>query len=512
MFKAILKKMAESSVSVLPVAFIVLIINATPLVNLTGREIAIFLVSTVFLIIGMGLFNIGSDLAMMPMGDHIGGGLAKSKKAALLVAVCFVMGVLITVAEPDLSVLASQVKDKINSTALLITVGTGVGLFLALAVIRILTKTSLSSMLIFFYMCLFAIASLLVVSGNADFLPLSFDSGGVTTGPITVPFIMALGVGIAMSVGGRDSSDNSFGLVALCSIGPIIAVMALGLLSSGNVNYKIPDYSIPKSFFASTAKTLLSVTKEVAIALGLIVAFFAVLQAIFLKLPKKYLIRIAVGVAYTFVGLVLFLTAVSVAFMPIGYKLGTSFGELAKSGNSPAIITIAGFVLGAVVVLAEPAVHVLNSQVEGVTNKTVTKRSMLIALSAGVGVSLALSMIRIYFDFSIMYYLVPGYAISLGLSFFVPKLYTAIAFDSGGVASGPLTSSFILPFAIGVCFVLQGESKVLTDAFGIVAMVAMTPLITIQLLGFRAVTATRIRKKAAINKMLLEGDEQIITF
>ena len=201
MFKAILKKMAESSVSVLPVAFIVLIINATPLVNLTGREIAVFLVSTVFLIIGMGLFNIGSDLAMMPMGDHIGGGLAKSKKAALLVAVCFIMGVLITVAEPDLSVLASQVKDKINSTALLITVGTGVGLFLALAVIRILTKTSLSSMLIFFYMCLFAVASLLVVSGNADFLPLSFDSGGVTTGPITVPFIMALGVGIAMSVG-----------------------------------------------------------------------------------------------------------------------------------------------------------------------------------------------------------------------------------------------------------------------------------------------------------------------
>ena len=512
MFKAILKKMAESSVSVLPVAFIVLIINATPLVNLTGREIAIFLVSTVFLIIGMGLFNIGSDLAMMPMGDHIGGGLAKSKKAALLVAVCFIMGVLITVAEPDLSVLASQVKDKINSTALLITVGAGVGLFLAIAVIRILTKTSLSSMLIFFYMCLFAIASLLVVSGNADFLPLSFDSGGVTTGPITVPFIMALGVGIAMSVGGRDASDNSFGLVALCSIGPIIAVMALGLLSSGNVNYKIPDYSIPESFFASTAKTFLSVTKEVAIALGLIVVFFAVLQAIFLKLPKKYLIRIAVGVAYTFVGLVLFLTAVSVAFMPIGYKLGTSFGELAKSGNSPAIITIAGFVLGAVVVLAEPAVHVLNSQVEGVTNKTVTKRSMLIALSAGVGLSLALSMIRIYFDFSIMFYLVPGYAISLGLSFFVPKLYTAIAFDSGGVASGPLTSSFILPFAIGVCFVLQGESKVLTDAFGIVAMVAMTPLITIQLLGFRAVTATRIRKKAAINKMLLEGDEQIITF
>ena len=512
MFKAILKKIAESSVSVLPVALIVLILNATPLVNLTGKEIAVFLVSTVFLIIGMGLFNIGSDLAMMPMGDHIGGGLAKSKKATVLVAVCFIMGVLITVAEPDLSVLASQVKDKINSTALLVTVGVGVGLFLALAVIRILTKTSLSSMLMFFYMTLFAVASLLVVSGNADFIPLSFDSGGVTTGPITVPFIMALGVGIAMSVGGRDASDNSFGLVALCSIGPVIAVMALGLLSSGSVNYKIPDYSIPENVFSSAAKTLLSVMKEVGIALGLIVAFFAILQAIFLKLPKKYLIRIAIGVAYTFAGLVLFLTAVSVAFMPIGYKLGTSFGELAKSGNSPAIITIAGFVLGAVVVLAEPAVHVLNSQVEGVTNKTVTKRSMLIALSVGVGLSLALSMIRIYFDFSIMYYLVPGYAISLGLSFFVPKLYTAIAFDSGGVASGPLTSSFILPFAIGVCFVLQGESKVLTDAFGIVAMVAMTPLITIQLLGFRAVTATRIRKKAAINKMLLEGDEQIITF
>ena len=244
----------------------------------------------------------------------------------------------------------------------------------------------------------------------------------------------------------------------------------------------------------------------VALSLGLIVAFFLLLQFTCLHLPKIKLVRMAMGVVYAFVGIVLFLTAVTVGFMPIGFSLGQ---QLAKS---PAALIISALVLGAVVVLAEPAVHVLNKQVEEVTNRAITKKSVLIALSAGVAVSLALSMLRIWLDFSLLYYVIPGYLLSLGLSFFVPKVYTAIAFDSGGVASGPLTTTFILPFAIGACCVMQGEEKILADAFGIVAMVAMTPLITIQLLGFRAVVAQNVRSKLAQQRIVSADDDQIINF
>ncbi len=507
MRKVLLKKIGESLVSVLPVAIIVVILNFTPLINLSGLELGVFLVSALLLILGIGLFNLGADLAMTPMGEHIGAGLTKTGNPILLIGVCFAMGLLITVAEPDLTVLAEQVSNVLSGTTLILTVGIGVGIFLVLSVLKIIFHKQLSSMLLFFYMILFALTALLIVNENTDFLAMSFDSGGVTTGPITVPFIMALGVGIAATMGGKDVGENSFGLIAMCSVGPILAVLLLGVTANGDLAYAVPDYSIPSDLGYTVLDTLLHTVKEVALALGLIVAFFIVLQIFCLKLPKKRLGQIAVGILYTFVGLVIFLTAVKIGFVPVGYKMGT---ELA--GNHPAVIIGFGFILGLVVVLAEPAVHVLNKQVEDITSGTVSKKSMMIALSVGVGISIALSMIRIVFDFSILYYLIPGYLISLGLSFFVPGLYTAIAFDSGGVASGPLTSSFILPFAIGVCCVLQGEGKVMTDAFGIVAMVAMTPLITIQLLGFRAVMTKAVQDRIAMKRILAADDEQIIDF
>ena len=362
-------------------------------------------------------------------------------------------------------------------------------------------------MIIYFYMMLFALAALVTINENEGFLALAFDSGGVTTGPITVPFIMALGVGIANTIGGRDASENSFGLVAMCSIGPILAVMLLGINISGELAYEVPDYSIDSQLGGALFSTILHTIKEVAVALGLIVAFFAILQIFFLKLPRQKLIRIAVGIGYTFVGLVLFLTAVSVGFMPIGYKIGTQLAQ-----GAPALTVGFGFILGMVVVLAEPAVQILNKQVEDITDGTVSRKSMMIALSVGVGISIALSMVRIIFGFNILYYVIPGYLISLGLSFFVPGLYTAIAFDSGGVASGPLTSGFILPLSIGVCFALRGEAAIMSNAFGIVAMVAMTPLITIQLLGFKAIFTSIMRKRIAMKRILSADDEQIINF
>jgi hypothetical protein len=503
----LLKKIKEALMSVLPVAAIVVLLNLTPLVHFTGLEIGVFLASAVFLILGIGLFSMGADMAMTPMGEYTGAGLTKSKKLLLLIGVCFLMGLLITVAEPDLTVLAGQVKDVLNGTLLIAAVGVGVGIFLVLSVIKMVFHKPLSSLLLYFYMILFALAALVVAVGNGDFLPMAFDSGGVTTGPITVPFIMALGVGIAVTIGGKDVGENSFGLIAMCSVGPILAVMLLGATVDGEIAYQVPDYAIENGLGFALVEKILHTLKEVGIALGLIVVFFVILQITVLKLPGKKLGQIAVGIAYTFFGLVIFLTAVSVGFMPIGYKLGTELADL-----HPAILVIAGFILGMVVVLAEPAVHVLNKQVEDITDGGVSKKSMMLALSIGVGISLALSMLRIYFDFSILFYVIPGYLISLGLSFFVPGIYTAIAFDSGGVASGPLTSGFILPLAIGACCALQGEGKVLADGFGIVAMVAMTPLITIQLLGFRAVVQKKIRDRIAMKRILSADDEQIIRF
>lgn len=507
MNNALLSKVKEALTSVLPVAAIVFILNLTPLVNLSSTEFIVFLVCALFLILGIGMFNLGADLAMTPMGEHIGAGLTKSRNLKLLLTVCFLMGLLITVAEPDLSVLATQVSRVIDPTVLILAVGGGVGLFLLLSVLKILFKKPLSSMLIFFYMMLFALAALVIINGNEEFLALAFDSGGVTTGPITVPFIMALGVGIAATIGGKDMGENSFGLIAMCSIGPILAVMILGISITGDIGYTIPDYSVESQLGASLASTILHTVEEVLLALGLIVIFFILLQIFYLKLPKQKLWRIAVGLIYTFLGLVIFLTAVNVGFMPIGYKIGTQLAT-----THPAILVGFGFLLGMVVVLAEPAVHVLNKQVADITDGTVSRASMMIALSVGVGISIGLSMLRILLDFNILYYVIPGYFVSLGLSFFVPGLYTAIAFDSGGVASGPLTSGFILPLSIGACFALQGEAGILSNAFGIVAMVAMTPLITIQILGFKAILTKHLHRRIAMKRILGADDEQIINF
>ena len=441
---------------------------------------------------------------MTPMGEHVGSGLTRTGKFSLLVLICFALGVLITIAEPDLSVLASQV----GSNLIIAFVGVGVGIFLVLSILKIVFKKDLASIILYFYMVLFALALLLLAvdAENGKLIPLSFDSGGVTTGPITVPFIMALGVGIAATIGGRNSSENSFGLIAMCSVGPILAVLILSLVSGGDISApNVNDYLLADDIGSYVLHTLVTTTKDVGIALGLVVAFFFIIDFIFLKLPKRKIIQILIGTAFTFVGLIVFLTAVHVGFMPIGFKMGE---ELSKT--SPIAVTIVSFVLGLVVVLAEPAVHVLNKQVEEITHGLVSKKAMMIALSVGVGSSICLSVIRIIFGFSILYYLIPGYLISLGLSFFVPKIYTAIAFDSGGVASGPLTSTFILPFAIGSCVAFGGN--LLADAFGIVAMVAMTPLITIQLLGFTSISRKRFNEKLAMKKILGEKDDQIIRF
>ena len=505
--KELREKIKEALVSALPITAIVYILALTPLFDLSATELITFTVGAIMLILGIGLFSLGADLAMTPMGTHVGSGLSKQKKLSLLLGVCFVLDMLITIAEPDLQVLANQVSAVMNGTVLVYAVGLGVGSFLVIAILKIIFRRSLSQILMLFYMLLFALALMLVVSGNEALLPMGFDSGGVTTGPITVPFIMALGVGISNVLGDRRSKENSFGLVSLCSVGPILAVLVLGIFSRSDLIYQVPDYTVSQDILGAFLHTAEHTCKEVALALGLIVVFFLVCQVLFLKLPRKQLLRIAIGVGFTYVGLVIFLTGVNVGFMPIGYKLGHTLAQ----GNSN-ILIVFGLFAGILTVLAEPAIHVLNAQVEDVTGGLVSKRSMMVGLCIGVGASIALSMIRIVCDFSLVYYVIPGYFTALALSLFVPPVYTAIAFDSGGVASGPMTSGFILPFAVGACVGLQGEAAVLRDAFGVVALVAMTPLITIQLLGFRGIVAERVNERKAMKRILDADDQQIINF
>lgn len=502
------EKLKESLLSVLPVSALVLILSATPWVTISSRELGVFLLAAGMLVVGIGLFSLGADLAMTPMGQYIGEGLTRSKKLGLLLSVAFVMGLLITVAEPDLSVLASQVSAVMNGTVLIFTVGLGVGIMLLVGVAKIIFHADLTNILIYCYMVLFCLAALLMDNDDSwPLLAMCFDSGGVTTGPITVPFIMALGVGIALTVGGRNASENSFGLIALCSVGPVAAVLILSMLSSGTLDYHVPDYSMDAILAEGIDSVLGTTMVDVAKSLVLIVVFFFGLQFAVLKLPKTKIIQIIFGIVYAFVGLVIFLAAVEMAFMPMGYKIGQELSQ-----THPLLIIGFAFIIGMVVVLAEPAVHVLNQQVHEVTGGEVSRTQMMAALSIGVGVSIGLSVIRVYYGFSLLYYLIPGYALSLGLSFVVPRLYTAIAFDSGGVASGPLTSSFILPMVIGACVAMQGESNVMELAFGVVAMVAMTPLITIQCLGFKSVVAVRRRRNKAFRRILAAEEDPIIYF
>ena len=472
---AIKEKIVEAALSVLPIAVIVLLLclMVTPM---RPDLLLCFLIGAVMLVVGMGLFSLGAEQSMTPIGSKIGTALTRTKNMPLILGVSFLLGFAITVAEPDLQVLAQTVPH-IKSSVLLVTVGAGVGLFMAICMLRILTGASLRWILIVCYTLIFVLAAFT----DRDFLCIAFDSGGVTTGPMTVPFIMALGVGVSAVRNDKHAGGDSFGLVALCSIGPILTVLLLGLLykpdGSSYTPVTVPDAQDTVEMFRSYTHALPEYFKEILLSLAPIAGFFLIFQLLTRRLSRRQIMSMAVGFLYTYLGLVLFLTGVNVGFMAVGNFLGSSIASLDCNW---VLIPIA-MVIGYFIVAAEPAVHILNRQVEEITAGSIPAGAMNLALSLGVAVSLGLAMIRVLTGISIMWFLLPGYALSLALSFVVPKIFTSIAFDSGGVASGPMTATFLLPFAMGACDAVGGN--VVTDAFGVVAMVAMTPLVTIQLLG-----------------------------
>ena len=478
-----IEKLKEAARSVLPIVTIVAILCMLWIPVQTDLMLA-FIIGSVFLILGMGLFTVGSDLSMTQIGSNIGSSLTASRKPWLILSVSFILGVVVTMAEPDLQVLAANVPG-IDTTVLIVVVSAGVGLFLMLSMVRILYAIPLRWMLVACYGLVF----LLAVLSDQGFLSVAFDSGGVTTGPMTVPFIMSLGIGVAAIRSDARAEEDSFGLVGLCSIGPIIAVLVLGFIyrsavspSEGSSLVSYPDtVALGRDYLAAIPLTL----KEIGIALLPILVIFLVFQFTALHLPRTPLFRILVGLLMTLGGLMLFLTGVSVGFSALGRMLGQRLAE----PRWRFLLIPVSMVMGWFIINAEPAVHVLNKQVEELSAGAISAKAMGLSLSIGIALAMGLSMLRALTGISILWFLVPGYLLSLALSFLVPKTFTAIAFDSGGVASGPLTAAFMLPFTMGAVSAAGGN--VMTDAFGLVAMVAMMPLITVQIMGIISVIAAK---------------------
>lgn len=475
----------ESLTSVLPIALIVLILSVT-CVTLAAGVLVLFLFGTLLLILGMSFFTVGSTISMEPLGDGMGKTLNKKNRFILPLVICFVLGFLITVSEPDLQVLAEQVPTIPNSL-LVNCVGVGVGLFLCITLIRNRKEVPLRTLLVIFYAIVIAMAFF----APSEFIPTAFDSGGVTTGPITVPFIMALGAGLAANK--KNAGEHSFGLVALCSVGPILSVLLLSIFfkpEAATSAYEIVDVKTTTEAIRQFALALPHYAKEIAVAFLPIVVIFVIFQLITKRYHVHNVLRMTFGFVYTYIGLVLFLTGANVGFMPAGRLIGA---EIAGGSFKFLLIPI-GMLMGYFVVAAEPAVHSLKRQVNEITNGAISQKSVAVALSVGVSVSVGIAMLRVLTGIPIMPFLIVGYAVSIAISYFVPSIYTGIAFDSGGVASGPMTSTFMLPFAMGACEAIGGN--VMTDAFGIVALIAMAPLITIQVLGLyeRRKHASKVKK------------------
>ena len=479
------EKIRESLSAVLPITGIVLMLSIF-LIPMELGSVVMFLTGALMLIVGMGFFQLGAEMAMTPLGEGVGVQISKMKKLLTVLLTGFLMGVIITVSEPDLQVLAGQVPS-VPNMVLIMTVAVGVGLFLALAIVRIRYKISLSMLLIVCYLALILVSMFV----PKEFLAVAFDSGGVTTGPMTVPFIMAMGVGLASVRSDKNAANDSFGLVALSSVGPILAVLILGcFFKPTEAAYTLTDVATvvtTQDVARVFAQGLPLYAKEVLLSLVPILWVFLIFQWLTHRYHGLQIKRIIVGFGYTYIGLVLFLCGANVGFAPVGAYLGRELAGLSFCW----ILVPIGALIGYYIVKAEPAIQVLNHQVEAVTNGAISVKMMNRCMQIGVAASVGLAMLRVLTGISIQWFVIPGYIIALVLSRLVPDIFIGIAFDSGGVASGPMTSTFLLPLSIGVCEALGGN--LMTDAFGVVALVALTPLIAIQLMGlvYKLKTAKR---------------------
>ena len=510
MLKEAWQKLLEAAISVVPISLIVIVIFGLqysflmPSETISVSMLITFLICLIFLILGMAMFSFGSEISMSKVGQYIGSSITKKQSIFFMVIISFLLGLMITIAEPDLTVLGDLLSSTINPWILKIFIGVGVGIFLVIGLLRIIFQQNLKIWLIFFYFIVFALGCLLDGKNGEAIISIAFDSGGVTTGPVTVPFLLTFGAGVATVRGGKNASSDSFGITGICSIGPLISTMILFLCLSSFTDFSQLKNTIDVDtpFFEVLGSTCL----EVLLAIVPIFLFFIIYQFIFIKLPIKELIKILLGFIYTYFGLTIFLVAAKFGLIPVGFSLGNNLGDPVHGGAYNYLLIILAIVIGFAVVLVEPGVHILNQQVEEVSGGTISKYKMLITLCLGVALAIVLEVVRELFgSFSIVYYYVPLYLLSISLSFAVPDIYTAIAFDSGGVASGTMSSCFVLPFVMGIANIV-GENS----GFGVIGLISAVPVICIQLLGLQATIKIRLRHKMVQKQVKETNDAQII--
>lgn len=523
-----LQAFISASLSIIPMIFIILILSWTKVapLNFARGDYWLLLIGMVVLITGLGTFSIGASSSLSKVGEYMGSSLSKQKNLFIVIAFSFALGALITVAEPSIMIVTKQVTDStVFAYILTIGIAVGVGLFVVIGVLRIIFQKSLKLWYLFFYALTFMILIFVVLTvrdknDKSVFLPFIFDSGGVTTGSATVPFILALGTGVATVRGGKNAKNNSFGLVGMASIGPIISVTLLIIFSSTLSPNFVPSYAQlgNENIFKMFIYTLfphktsdsfsLGTSIEVLIAMAPTLIIFLIYNAIFIKLPKHKIFKLLIAFLFAYIGLSIFLCGTGAAMTPIGYYVGTLLGLKSK-----VLIVIIALLIGLVTIVCEPAVHVLTVQIEEVSDGRVRRLTVLLTLSIGVGLAIALAVIRTIYNFSILYYMVPGYIISLTLMFLCPDIFTAMAFDSGGTASGPMASSFVLPMIVGLTTAIYAENaNYFEQSFGVIALIALTPIIAIQVLGVIE-KIKDIKAKYSMRKHVYNAeDAQIIHF
>lgn len=521
-----LSALISSSLSIAPIILLVLILSWTPLLNIGTNDYIMLLIGGVFLIIGLSLFQVGAATGLTKVGEYMGSSLSKQQNLFIVIVFAFALGALITCAEPSILIVSKQVtlvknNAALNAIVLIGSIAVGVGIFVVIGVLRIVFHKSLKVWYLFFYFITFLLVCLITLDPDkSTLLPFIFDSGGVTTGSATVPFILALGAGVAIVRGGKSAKSDSFGLVGMASIGPIMAMTISILIKSSIPPYEYaPVDTFGNNYFGYFFNALiphgsqLGSLVEVGIALSPILIIFFIYNLLFIKLPKNRILSLLFGFALSYLGLSLFLASTSAVMSPMGDIVGRSLGV--NWSDNPWIIIVIAFIIGLVTILCEPAVHVLTTQMENISSGQIKKSTVLITLSLGVGLAIMLAAIRAIYNFSILYYLIPGYIISLALMFVCPDIFTAMAFDSGGTASGPMSTSFVLPMIIGIYSVVamdKGEANFYSNAFGVVALIALTPIIAIQILG-SLTEINQLRRRIAARKAVTEVDDiQVIHF
>lgn len=445
----------QNAKAVVPIAILVLILNIFRTVE--NKLIIKFIFGCAGVILGLSIFLTGVELSISKIGSYMGDFIAKSQNIIKVIIFGIFIGFIISIAEPDLLILANQVTSSLGIKSFLIVtiISIGVGFMISIGLYRIFKEIKLSTLMIVIYGIIFI---LMIISSDLGHA-IAFDASGATTGAMTTPFIIALGLGVSKLKGESKGEENSFGLVGIASAGPILAGLIM-TMSINSTNVLIEE--------TAHQSALISGFKSSTFAILPISLVFYVMDKLVFKIKNKK--NLNLGLIYTYIGLILFLISVEGGFMELARVMGENYSDFK-------FVPIIGFILGLLVVLAEPAVFVLSEQVEEVTGGSIHKSSIMKALSIGVAFAVMLAMFRIKMDaFKLWMLIFPGFLIALILSRNVPQLFVGIAFDSGGVASGPMTATFILGFC-------QGVAGNISDGFGVIAFVALMPVITIMIMG-----------------------------